>query len=85
MRIGVPSFAAVRSISNWVKSADAGRFGTERKAVSPELIKLKVLWNNEVFDDTNAECLNYYYHKLAHLISYFSRPGELSDFGCSRV
>ena len=40
---------------------------------------------DEVYDDSNAECLNYYYQKLADLInSRFPRPGRVLDLGCSR-
>jgi SAM-dependent methyltransferase len=37
------------------------------------------------YDDTNVECLNYYYQKLGELISRrFAQPGRILDIGCSR-
>ena len=37
------------------------------------------------YDDTNAECLDYYYQKLAGLIrKRFPEPGKILDLGCSR-
>lgn len=37
------------------------------------------------YDDTNAECLNYYYRKLGKLIrERFPQPGKILDLGCSR-
>ncbi len=38
-----------------------------------------------VYDDTNVECLTYYYQKLGGLIRRrFSQPGKILDLGCSR-
>jgi 2-polyprenyl-3-methyl-5-hydroxy-6-metoxy-1,4-benzoquinol methylase len=38
-----------------------------------------------VYEEANAECLNYYYLKLGNLIrSRFPVPGRLLDIGCSR-
>jgi len=40
---------------------------------------------DEVYDEANAECLNFYYQKLGDLIrSRFSGPGRILDLGCSR-
>lgn len=40
---------------------------------------------DEAYDDTNAECLSYYYGKLAGMIrSRFPQPGRILDLGCSR-
>src|SRR5271165_1605906 len=40
---------------------------------------------DESYDDTNLECLNYYYRKLGDLIrDYYPQPGRLLDVGCSR-
>ncbi|HLY40844.1 MAG TPA: class I SAM-dependent methyltransferase [Terracidiphilus sp.] len=40
---------------------------------------------DEAYDDTNADCLNYYYFKLADLIkARFPHPGRILDLGCSR-
>lgn len=40
---------------------------------------------DEAYDDTNAECLSYYYRKLADLIrARFPQPGRVLDLGCSR-
>ena len=40
---------------------------------------------DEAYDDTNVDCLNYYYKKLEELIrSEVPRPGKILDLGCSR-
>jgi 2-polyprenyl-3-methyl-5-hydroxy-6-metoxy-1,4-benzoquinol methylase len=40
---------------------------------------------DHVYEEANAECLNYYYLKLGNLIrSRFPQPGKLLDVGCSR-
>ena len=40
---------------------------------------------DDAYDDTNFECLNYYYQKLGSLIrSRFPQPGRVLDLGCSR-
>jgi 2-polyprenyl-3-methyl-5-hydroxy-6-metoxy-1,4-benzoquinol methylase len=40
---------------------------------------------DEAYEDTNVECLNYYYQKLGDLIRRrFARPGRVLDVGCSR-
>ncbi len=40
---------------------------------------------DEVYDDANVDCLNYYYEKLGSLIrKRFPRPGRVLDLGCSR-
>jgi hypothetical protein len=36
-------------------------------------------------DDTNVECLNYYYQRLGELVRRrFPEPGRILDVGCSR-
>lgn len=40
---------------------------------------------DETYDDTNLECLNYYYRRLGDLIrTRLPQPGKLLDVGCSR-
>jgi len=40
---------------------------------------------DDAYDETNVECLNYYYNKLGILIrSRFPQPGRILDVGCSR-
>lgn len=40
---------------------------------------------DEAYDDSNVECLNYYYKKLADLIrTRHPQPGRVLDLGCSR-
>lgn len=40
---------------------------------------------DEVYDDANVDCLNYYYKKLGELVQrQFPRPGKILDLGCSR-
>lgn len=42
-------------------------------------------YTDHVYEEANAECLNYYYLKLGNLIrSRFPQPGKLLDIGCSR-
>ncbi len=40
---------------------------------------------DDVYDDANIDCLNYYYRRLADMIrARFPRPGKILDLGCSR-
>jgi len=40
---------------------------------------------DEVYDDTNAECLRYYYDRVGALIrEHIPEPGRILDLGCSR-
>ena len=40
---------------------------------------------DDTYDETNIECLNYYYRKLGDKIrDRFPQPGKLLDVGCSR-
>jgi SAM-dependent methyltransferase len=40
---------------------------------------------DEVYEDNNADCLNYYYEKLGTLIrKHFPQPGRILDLGCSQ-
>src|ERR1035438_5259616 len=40
---------------------------------------------DDVYDDANIDCLNYYYQKLGDMIrSRFPQPGRILDLGCSR-
>jgi SAM-dependent methyltransferase len=41
--------------------------------------------SDEVYVESNADCLNYYYRKLRDVIrARFPKPGKILDLGCSR-
>lgn len=50
-----------------------------------ELAAHYAIGSDEVYDDSNADCLNYYYQQLVELIrARFPQPGKILDLGCSR-
>lgn len=55
------------------------------KVTAEELAAHYASGGDEAYDDTNVECLNYYYRKLGELIRHrFPQPGKVLDVGCSR-
>ena len=57
----------------------------QEKVTAEELAAHYAGGSDEVYDDSNADCLNYYYRKLSDLIRVrFPKPGKILDLGCSR-
>jgi ubiquinone/menaquinone biosynthesis C-methylase UbiE len=57
----------------------------QNKVSAEELAAHYASGTDDAYDDSNVECLNYYYDKLGSLIrSHFPRPGRVLDLGCSR-
>ena len=55
------------------------------KVTAEELAAHYAVSRDEAYDDTNAECLNYYYQLLGDLLRRrFPQPGRILDVGCSR-
>lgn len=57
----------------------------QNRVTAEELAAHYYSGGDEAYDDTNADCLSYYYRKLADLIrARFPQPGTILDLGCSR-
>jgi SAM-dependent methyltransferase len=56
----------------------------QNKVTPEELAAHYAEGTDDVYDDSNVECLNYYYQKLADLIrDRFPNPGRVLDLGCA--
>jgi len=57
----------------------------QNQVTAEELIAHYSSGRDDTYDETNIECLNFYYQKLGDIIrSRFPQPGRLLDIGCSR-
>lgn len=67
------------------KCATCSLVFVQNQVTVEELIAHYAGGKDEAYDESNAECLNYYYRKLGELIrSRFPQPGKILDVGCSR-
>ena len=57
----------------------------QNQVTTEELAAHYASGRDDTYDETNIECLNYYYRKLGDMICRrFPQPGKLLDVGCSR-
>lgn len=57
----------------------------QTRVTAEELNAHYAIHGDDAYDESNAECLNYYYRKLADSVrGQYPRPGRILDVGCSR-
>jgi len=57
----------------------------QEKVTTEELSAHYASGTDQAYDDSNADCLSYYYQKLGDLIrARYPTPGRILDLGCSR-
>jgi 2-polyprenyl-3-methyl-5-hydroxy-6-metoxy-1,4-benzoquinol methylase len=92
MRTSCPVCRGIHLTALWnvngytiAKCATCSLVFVQNQVTVEELIVEYAGGTDDAYDESNAECLNYYYKKLGDLIrDRFPHPGKILDIGCSR-